>query len=77
MVAVENSENALLVENDMHDTSNKKILVARPGESSSRRNYINSVSFFFPRRLYRMEGKNGSVSLAEKRDSIVDWNSYG
>lgn len=58
-------------------TSNKEILVARPGESSSRRNYINSVSFFFPRRLYRMEGKNGSVSLAEKRDSIVDWNSYG
>lgn len=28
-------------------TSNKEILVARPGESSSRRNYINSVSFFF------------------------------
>lgn len=76
MVAVENSENALLVENDMRD--NKQQRDSRcAGESCSRRNYINSVSFFFPRRLYRMEGKNGSVSLAEKRDSIVDWNSYG
>lgn len=52
MVAVENSENTLLVENDMRD--NKQQRDSRcAGESCSRRNYINSVSFFFPRRLYR------------------------
>lgn len=46
MVAVENSENALLVENDMRD--NKQQRDSRcAGESCSRRNYINSVSFFF------------------------------
>lgn len=47
MVAVENSENALLVENDMRDNKQQRDSLARPGESSSRRNYINSVSFFF------------------------------
>lgn len=75
MVAVENSENALLVENDMRD--NKQQRDSRcAGESSSRRNYIKFRFLFFSS-TFVQEGKNGSVSLAEKRDSIVDWNSYG
>lgn len=76
MVAVKNSENALLVENDMRDNKQQ-----RDSRCATWRKFFETklykFRFLFFSSTFVQEGKNGSVSLAEKRDSIVDWNSYG